>query len=546
MTSTEPESLLVSTIHGPVRGALRETEREGTRTRVRVFGGIPFAAPPRGALRFAPPSPPAPWTEPRDCTGVAPAAPHLATELGRAIGLATDHQSEDCLTATVWTPALERAASLPVMVWIHGGGFEGGSAGNPLADGGELAARGEVVVVSLQYRLGILGFLHVDGAVENRGLLDQVAALEWVRDNIARFGGDASKVTLFGSSAGGVSVSLLLALPRARGLFARAIVQSGSPECLHTMDTAKSISREVLEAFGLEQAGARTALEAMDIEQLCEKQRAASQELAKRIAGVVFQPVHDPAMFPAHPLAMIRQGSAANVALLVATNRDEMKLAALESFDFSPLSDEELTSRVRAMLGADGPPIHDHVLRTYRAMPHLAGASNKDLWDAIATDFYFRYPAMRLADAHSRQEPDTFVTTVTLASGAFDGVLGACHAIEIPLVFGTYEVSPMEMFLAETPDLPAVSRRIQDVWLAFARHGVPSTDDTGPWTRWARGRRSAMLLGRESTRVEPAYAPEHELWGYLWSQLRPVRGVDDSGGSVLPPPRTSSIFPLPI
>jgi para-nitrobenzyl esterase len=529
---------LVHTTHGPVRG-----KRSGA---VRVFSGIPFAEAPRGALRFAAPTPPRAWSEPRDCTETAPAAPHRATELGRAIGLATDHQSEDCLTVTVWTPASDRAASRPVMVWIHGGGFEGGSAGNPLADGAALAARGDVVVVSLQYRLGILGFLHLEGAPDNRGLLDQVAALEWVRDNIARFGGDPKKVTLFGSSAGGVSVSLLLAMARTRGLFARAIVQSGSPECLHPPETARTIAAEVIEALGLEPDGARASLETMDIEELCEKQRGASSRLAARIAGVVFQPVLDPSMFPEHPLAMIRKGAAAGVALLVGTNKDEMKLAALEKFDFGSPSDDELTTRVRGMLGVEGPPIHEHVLRTYRGMPHLAGASNKDIWDAITTDFYFRYPAIRLADAHARHEPDTFMYTVTLASGAFDGLLGACHAIEIPLVFGTYEVSPMDMFLADTPELPAVSRRVQDVWLAFARHGVPGTDETGSWTRWARGRRGAMLLGHTSERVESAYGAECGLWNLLWSELRPVQGYDGDGSSVLPPPRTSSIFPLPL
>lgn len=536
------EAPVVHTPRGPVRGTLRETSAGP----VRVFAGVPFAEAPRGPLRFAAPVPRAPWTEPLDCSGPQAAAPHRATELGKAIGMATDHQSEDCLTVSVWSPPVERKAALPVMVWIHGGGFEGGSAGNPVADGGELAARGEMVVVSLQYRLGVLGFLHVEGAPENRGLLDQVAALEWVRENVAAFGGDPKKVTVAGSSAGGVSVALLLAMPKARGLFARAIVQSGHTECLHPPETAKSIAADVLETYGLEPQGARAALEAMDVEALCAKQREASSRLAKKIAGVVFQPVHDPAMFPEHPLTMVRKGSSAGVQLLVGTNQDEMKLAALESFDFSPLSDEDLALRCRGLVGIEGPPVHEHVLRSYRAMPALAGRPNKDVWDAIATDFFFRYPAMRLADAHARHEPDTFMYTVTLATGAFDGVLGACHAIEIPLVFGTFEVPPMDMFLAETPDLARVSRTVQDIWIAFARHGNPGTPETGHWTRWSRGRRSATLLGREIVRIEPAYKDEAALWSLLWSELRPVRGFDDTDGSILPPPRTSSIFPLPI
>jgi para-nitrobenzyl esterase len=532
---TTPTNTVVTT-HGPVRG----TERDG----LRRFCGIPFAAAPRGRQRFAPPRPPEPWTEPLDATEAAAAAPHRASELGKAIGLATDHQSEDCLTVTVWAPA-QAAAPRPVMVWIHGGGFEGGSAANPLADGSELAARGDLIVVSLQYRLGILGFLHLEGAPDNRGILDQIAALEWVRDNIERFGGDPSKVTVFGSSAGGISVALLLAIPKARRLFARAIVQSGNAECVHSLEAAKEIAGEMIAAFGVEASNAREHLESIDIETLCETQRTSSTRIAARLAGVVFQPILDPAMFPVHPLAAIRRGSAAGVALLVGTNLDEMKLAALEKFDFGALSDEELSTRTRALLGtSDGPPVHEHLVRAYRAID--PGRKNKDSWDAIATDFFFRYPAIRLADAHARFEAATYMYTVTLASGAFDGALGACHAIEIPLVFGTHQVPPMDLFLSETPDLDSVSRRIQDVWIAFARYGVPRTEATGEWSRWARGRRAAMFLGREAEHRVPAFADECAIWEPLWSEVRPVPGIDDAGTSIAPARRASSLFPLAI
>ncbi|HVH45819.1 MAG TPA: carboxylesterase family protein, partial [Labilithrix sp.] len=278
---------------------------------VTTFRGIPFAEAPRRALRFAPPVPRSRWSGVLDATRRAPAAPHVASAVGELIGLADDLQDEDCLHATVWAPAHAKSTSrLPVMVWIHGGGFESGSAGNPIADGRALAKRGDLVIVSLQYRIGIIGFLALEGAAANRGLLDLVLGLEWVQREIEAFGGDPERVTLFGSSAGGASVAALLALPEARACFHRAIVQSGSAECFHPREVADATRAEVAREMHVSGDELRSALERLDVRALLEVQRVVSARREEQTGQLTFAPWFPGAPFSAPVLACIARGEA--------------------------------------------------------------------------------------------------------------------------------------------------------------------------------------------------------------------------------------------
>lgn len=545
-----PDPPVVVTTHGPVRGAWQGS--------VRFFGGIPFAAPPTGRARFAAPTAPAPWSQPFDASGPAAAAPHEVSDLGRAIGLATDFQSEDCLTVTVWSPEPVAArGAMPVMVWIHGGGFEGGSAGNPVACGRGLAERGGVVVVSVQYRLGLLGFMHLEGAPDNRGLLDQIAALRWVRDNVARFGGDPERVTVFGSSAGGVSIAMLLAMPEAKGLFSQAVIQSGNAECIHSMNAARDVEADVLAVFGFAKearpADVLAALTDMDIRTLVATQHKASAALGARYAGIVFQPVLDGESIPEHPLAAVRRGSANGVRLFLGTNRDEMKLAALATFDFGDFDETELRRRCRDLLAMpEGEPLVDRVVLAYRTMPDHRDRRIRDVWDALSTDFHFRYPLMRLADAHALAGGVTFVYEVTFASRAFDGALGAAHAIEIPLLFGTYEEPAMEMFLSETPGLEEASRLLQEVWLSFASTGAPAAPGASreAWPLYRREARAVIELSSGLTSKRDAFVEEHSVWEPVFADIRFVTGFDpprsrvEIASSSPPPRRPTSLLPL--
>jgi para-nitrobenzyl esterase len=514
---------------------------------VAVFRGIPFAEAPRGALRFAPPIPRARWSGVFDATKRAPAAPHAASAVGEIIGLTDDCQDEDCLHATVWRPLNATSSSrLPVMVWIHGGGFEAGSAGNPLADGSVLARRGDLVIVSLQYRIGLIGFLPLDGASPNRGVLDLILGLEWVQREIESFGGDPENVTLFGSSAGGVSIAALLALPEACAAIKRAIIQSGSAECFHTAETADATRLEVAKEMRAEGSALRLALEKLDVHALVEIQHRVSLRREAVTGQLTFAPWLPAAPFTSSVLSSLARGSARGIPLLLGSNADEMKLAGLASFPLAPrpLRRWEFRERVTTLLGNDI-ELADRAMALYEARLSGARRSTNDVYDAIATDLHFRIPTVRVADAHVRHEPRTYRYVLSWPSPQFGPMFGTPHAMEIPLVFATYRKPPMPFFLGTRPSLAQMSDKIQDVWIAFARTGNPSTAATGPWPAYTRRERVRMTLG-DTCSPEIDLAPEElAFWHDAFSRLRPVAG-DEPSRSASSAPRVSTLFPAPL
>src|SRR5581483_3536866 len=325
-------NLIVETRYGKVQGYEQDP--------ISVWKGIPFAQPPTGELRFRPPLPPEPWTGVRETTAFSPMAPQVAamgTSLVGAMGAerSVDPRpiSEDCLYLNVWSPGADQEKR-PVMVYIHGGAFTLGSASDPWYDGTSFAARHNIVVVSLNYRLGILGFVSLqdlaeadEGYTSNCGLLDQIAALAWVRENIAAFGGDPHQVTVMGESAGAMSIGALLGMKAAQGLFQRAILQSGAAGDLPTRSQASRVAQALLARLGL-QPSRLASLAEVPLEALLNIQ----PELGREFGGVqALSPVIDGETLPQHPLAMLARGSAANVAILTGTNRDEWRLFAMLS-----------------------------------------------------------------------------------------------------------------------------------------------------------------------------------------------------------------------
>jgi para-nitrobenzyl esterase len=472
------------------------------------FSGIPYGRAPIGELRWRPPLPAEAWTEIRDASTFGAIAPQTAAVAGITTPAdpgATEPHSEDCLTLNVWTPALPETPTStagqgrPVMVWIHGGGFTSGSGSVFLYRGGSLVRNGDAVVVTINYRLGALGFLghrglaDPDGLVGNWGIHDQVAALRWVHDHIAAFGGDPHNVTVFGESAGGFSVSALLGIPAASGLFRRAIVESGGP-WVHTVEEAERTAERLVAVLGIARP-TRALLQGVSATELV----AATEELGRRrpdpgMLPLPHLPVVDGRLLPRHPLAAVADGAAAGVELLIGTNRDELTLFGLGNPALAALDADGVR---RWFLNAVPDMSADELLEDYRAARRAREESvePRDLWVAAGTDVVFRWPSLQLAAAHGVHGAKSFVYLFDWVSPAFEGILGSCHALELPFVFGCVEEPAVQMFSGSGPEVDALSRNMQSAWLAFARDGIPSHDGIGEWSAWEPESRMTMMFG---------------------------------------------------
>ncbi len=495
-----------------------------------AFLGVPYARAPVGRLRWRPPQRPEPWSGVRDASEPGPLAPQ-AVSPGSALPGDPVEQSEDCLHLSVWTPSPD-ASKRPVLVWVHGGGFSSGTAGSALYRGWRLAAGGDVVVVAVNYRLGALGQLahralgdtsHGGRVAGNWALLDQIAALRWVRDHVASFGGDPSNVTLLGESAGAMCVSALLAAPGARGLFRAAVVQSGPPYT-HTAERAEDAAVAFVHELGLSDV-TRDVLEDVPAEDLV----AALASLSRRPSrpGELPQPlipVVDGTTLPAPPLEAIAAGSAAGVATIVGTNRDEMTFFALH--DPAQAVDEEWLRRHVARSAPQVPA--GRVIDHYRAVLARRGEPSgpRELWTAAGSDSVFRWPSLRLAAALRAHDPRTYVYLFTWESPAFGGVLGATHALEIPFVFGTHDDPLIARFVGAGAGADRLSAAMRASWVSFARTGDPSNSLVGPWPAWDRDRRVTMVFGPT---VSLEDAPRNDELA-VWEVASPLPGT--AGASV--------------
>jgi para-nitrobenzyl esterase len=478
---------------------------------VRVFRGIPFAKPPTGERRFRAPEKPEPWTGVRDATRFGPSAHQPPLMLAALPGFDIGEQSEDCLYLNVYAPTgASPTHKKPVMVWIHGGAFVIGSGAQSIYDGRKLARRGDVVVVTVNYRLGAFGFLDLgqpERATPNAGILDQVAALEWVRDHAVAFGGDASNVTIFGESAGGMSVGTLLGCPAARGLFQQAIPQSGSCQAIHDHESAAGVATSLLSALGMSTPNVKQLRE-VPADKLMQVQQAITLQLMM-VGGaqlLPFQPVVDGSVLPRHPLDAIRDGSARDVRLLVGSTRDEFRLFGFMDPEVRQLDAERIAKRIQQRLPhADG----EKIVAGYRAeRPEDDWAS---LWLAIESDRVFRIPAIRTAEAQLAHRPDVFAYLYTWESPGFGGLLRACHAIEIPFLFGCLDLPGADNFVGRGPDAERLVERTMDAWLAFATNGDPSAPGLA-WPRYDAAHRATMELGAKCAVLDDPFGAERRLW----------------------------------
>ncbi|MBE1559572.1 carboxylesterase/lipase family protein [Nonomuraea africana] len=454
---------MVHTTAGRVRGT-----REGD---LSVFKGIPFALAPYGEHWLAAPVPARPWDGVREATAFGPRPAQVAIAPG--VPEWSSAEGLECLTINVWTPD-EGGSGLPVMVWIYGGAYQAGSADLGEYDGALLAAEG-VVVVTFNYRVGMQGFGHVEGAPANRGLLDQVAALRWVQENIAAFGGDPGQVTIFGESAGAGSVAALMSMPMARGLFRRAIAQS-VPGTFYSTAYARRVTHELLVG--------RSAHDCSPEELL-----AAARRFAARRKGVTvpFSPVVDGEVLPATPWEAFADGAGSEVELVVGFNRDEFRMFAAMA---PPATERDLAEALKEFALPDA----DVVYRT--AHPD---ADAVELYNVVLSDWLFRMPSALLADAHAGP---TFAYELTWAPTE----LGACHALDVPLTFGTVNGALAGWIIRGAPEAEAMSRQFRTAWTRFARTGDPG------WPAYEPVAASTHIFDVEPSDVRDPEAASRALW----------------------------------
>ncbi|PCJ47565.1 MAG: carboxylesterase [Moraxellaceae bacterium] len=473
------------------------------------FRGIPYAAAPINELRFQAPQPLEPWQ------GVRRADLFGDASIQNNISLfGVGNTSEDCLYLNVWTPNTE-AKKRPVMVWIHGGGYISGSGSQLIYRSNTLCESGDVVVVAINYRLGVLGFLDLtqhfssDLPVScNNGLLDQIAALNWVKDNIAAFGGDPDQVTVFGESAGAMSIAALMTSPLAKGLFGKAILQSGSGDHVLTKEESARVADCFLQATGIS-AEDPDALFNLSEKQILDAQKkcmAMSLDESRnqnpkqpRITqfSTTLSPVIDGEILPTTPIRAIESGIAADIVLMVGSARDEWNL-----FLHTPGPDGESLAKTRykdinkkeliEICEQDLPGLGEKSANLYEKVltQRSDSASVLDMYSAFESDRMFRIPTLRIAEAQSKHRADVFFFEFTWDKGVF----GACHAIDVPFIFGCTQAGVGQILTGGGDKAVELSETVQSSWIAFARSGNPGTDKVGQWPGYTPSERKVMCF----------------------------------------------------
>lgn len=466
-------------------GKLQGTHSGG----VNVWRGIPFAAPPLGSLRFRAPQPPEPWSSVREALEFGPVAHQPASSSGIRFGGTQPVYSEDCLYLNVWAPAEEKE-SLPVMVWIHGGTFITGAGSQPMFEGANMARAGKVIVVTLNYRLGPFGFLHLSpfGPFDsNLGLLDQIAALQWVQDNIAAFGGDPQRVTVFGESAGSMSIAALLAMPAAKGLFAGAIMQSGAAQTLKPQQGAE-LAGAFLEELGLAPGGDLSLLNTAPAQDIL----AAAARMAYKLSGgslsMFFQPVIDPETLPVEPVQAVADGAASGIPLMVGTNLHEGNL--FFRGDREGAGFEQSLQALEMLMGASNlEEIASHYPKNWEGQA------------ALMTDLYFWDNSIAFAEQQLVHAP-VWMYRFDWTIPGHPVLDKAVHGAEIYYVFNTIELLN-QYGLSVSPGMAALADRMMEAWTTFAHRGRPEVSGLH-WPSYVPGERATLIFDQNvHVQVDP-------------------------------------------
>ncbi len=492
----QQENLTVNTTCGKLQGLYEDG--------LYVFKGVPYAAAPVGNRRWLPPEPVEPWQGVRSAGKFGATAPQRNSPSAIFKRLSVEEpQSEDCLFLNIWSPGLDELRR-PVMVWIHGGAFSMGSGSSPMHPGDTLAKRGNVIIVSINYRLGPLGFLRLkevtNGAIlatGNEGLLDQIAALMWVKDNIAHFGGDPANITVFGESAGAMSVGWLLAMPKAGGLFQKAILQSGA-STFRTLEQSVTVAERYLKKLGIEE-GDTGKLMSLSAQALIDVPLTLAD-----MRGAAFEPVVDGETLPDGPLDAIKNGSAKGIIVLTGSNLEEAKLFGMMNQSLQNLDEAVLLKRAQRLLPLE---YASTLIKQYRNIRQKRGqdTSPAEILMAIQTDMQFRIPDIRLAEIQHELGAKAYNYLFDWESSVPG--LGSCHALDVGFVFNNCD----EGFHGAGPAVEKLVGQMQDAWLAFARNGDPSCENLGKWPLYGKSR-NTMLLGKDSHVESAPYEQERRIW----------------------------------
>jgi para-nitrobenzyl esterase len=495
--------------------ATKSGEVEGYHTDgLYVYKGIPYAASPVGRLRWLPPQPVKPWD------GIRPAKEYGAiasqnTMPAMAAGAPSFEgipQGEDCLFLNIWTPGLDDARR-PVMFWIHGGAFIIGSGSESFLDSGVLSRRGDIVLVSINYRMGAFGFINLNeitggriSATGNEGLLDQIAAIEWVHDNIAAFGGDPDNITVFGFSAGGMSIGNLLAMPAASGKFHKAINRSGAANVIGSLESAVEISEKYLKTLDLTGKDVDSLYNKTTQQLLAAQQKLQDELREAESRATPFQPVMEGKTIPEWPVEAIKKGSAKNVPVMAGNTRDELKAMNIMNPAMRDMDEAGMLQRLGDLLPSESVP---GIVSVYRNALKERGskADPVDILGTINTDLMFRIATIKLVESQRDNRVPAYNYLFTYESPAMGGVLGAMHGLDNPFLFGQLD----ENFTGSGPEAEDLAVKIQDSAVAFARTGDPSCESIGKWPVYGKDRMT-MILDKEC-RVETApYEAERSAW----------------------------------
>ncbi|MFL0252507.1 carboxylesterase/lipase family protein [Clostridium neuense] len=473
---------IVNTLYGEVKG-----ERiDG----ISIWKGIPYAAPPVGSLRFCPPNPPSSWDGIRDASKFGKSA--MQPEKSTLIGDKSGTISEDCLYLNIWSPNADDKLR-PVMVWIHGGGFIAGSGYDGIYDGTSFAKEGNVVIVTLNYRLGAFGFLYLKeiagekySTSGNCGLLDQIAALKWVKENIKAFGGDPNKITIFGESAGAASIGNLLAMPAAKGLFNQAIIESTTKLAINSA-TASKATNKLINLLGIEKN---------EFEKLIALPADKLVKASLTFPMATFRPVIDNVSIPEDPEDLLRKGAAKNIPIICGSNKDEFALFSAANPSFDQWDEKEILTSLEKQFGTAWPELYKYFSKE---------KIDKKTYNRIMSYYSFIYPTLKYSEILSTMSP------VWVYKFSFEHpVLGAFHSSELQYVWNKNEVKNINLFKIP-PQGRKLAKQMHHAWIAFAHNGNPNANEIPYWPGFEVKDRAVMVFNDES-RVEYDPYEDRKIW----------------------------------